>query len=149
MAGCMQCGAQRANAERLVVDEQVIELTAIAGHIATGIEQRAEDLLYRRNLTADADLPAELFFQVGRRSGGRRGRGSRESTRPAHSARSPARSVVGGRGGGVAGFRVVIQYAVDDRAVEGGLVQYQIADGVGGRVEEAFDVKFDAHELSP
>src|SRR3546814_19673796 len=68
MAGRLQRAAmQRTDGERVLIDEQMIELTSILGHVVTGIEQRAKGLLHGGDATADADLASKLFFQVRRR----------------------------------------------------------------------------------
>jgi hypothetical protein len=44
----------------------VVELAAIAGEAAAGIEQLAEHLLHLADVAADGDAPAELLLEVGR-----------------------------------------------------------------------------------
>ena len=151
MARCMERVAlQRANGKRFVINEQVIELASVAGHTATCIEQRAEHFLHRRNLATDSYFSTELFLQVGRsRQVVCMDVGLKNPVDPCIEFVHPRNQSVGRRCGGVAGFGIVIKYAVDYSAVMGGLIQHKIADGIGSRVEESFDVKFYAHDLSP
>ncbi|RMQ63844.1 hypothetical protein ALQ01_103258 [Pseudomonas savastanoi pv. glycinea] len=138
--------------KRGVVFQQHIELAAIAGKVRRRVEQRAKGFLHGGDVAADDDLSAKLLFQVRR---------SREVIsmhmgfeNPLH--RSPQRLYpadhpVGRLGPGAARLGVVIEHAVDQRALLASQVHHQVADGPGMAVEEGFDIKFftDDHVQFP
>ena len=143
MAGCMhRAQLQCAEWHVLAVGKQMIELTAITSHRRFGIEQCAKDLLHRLDVLTDTNLATEMFFQV------RRGRqvigmdmGFQypldRGTQFAH----PGDQLVGAGGAGMTGLAVVIEHAVDQCALTCRGVECQIADGSGGLIEEAFNLK--------
>ncbi|MNN46155.1 hypothetical protein D3C81_1605240 [compost metagenome] len=92
----------------------MIELTPVAGHIASGVEQLAEHLLHRRDVAAYPYFSTELFFQVGCcREVVRVNVSLEDPGDPRIELVHPRNQLVGRRCGGVAGLRVVIKYAVD------------------------------------
>ncbi|MNG10330.1 hypothetical protein D3C84_937900 [compost metagenome] len=92
----------------------MIELTSVASHIASCVEQLAEHFLHRRNVAADAYFSTELFLQVGRcREVVCVDVGLEYPVDPCIEFVHPRNQLVGRRCGGVAGLRVVIKYAVD------------------------------------
>jgi hypothetical protein len=63
--GVQGAGMQVADAKAFLIDEQHIELAAVAGEPGLGIEQRAEHFLHLGDLRTDAGMAAELFLEVG------------------------------------------------------------------------------------
>src|SRR5699024_10345243 len=54
-----------ADLEVLLVFEQLIELTAVTGKLAAGIEDFAEHLLYFTNMCADGETPSGVLLNPG------------------------------------------------------------------------------------
>jgi hypothetical protein len=57
---------QAADREALAVDEQMIELAAVALKLRPGVEDLAEDVLHDTNVLANAERAAEPFLHVRR-----------------------------------------------------------------------------------
>ena len=102
--------------QRLAVDEQPVELGAVAGEAGAPVEDLAEHVLHRDDVRPDGELPAELLLQVG--SGGKVvGMGVRLEQPLDLQDLPPGErdDVVGGPGAGAARGVVEIEDAVDDR----------------------------------
>ena len=122
--------------------EQVVELTSVLREARAGIEQRTEDLLHGRDVLADAQSPAQRLAQVRRR---------REVVgvymrfeNPLHLGAQlpdPCDEPISAGRTGAPRLGVVVQHAVDQRALHRAAIQHQITHGPRRWIEEAFDLK--------
>ena len=128
-----------ANAERLAVGEQAIEIAAIGPQVF-GIEYGAEDPLHVLDVLADADPRAGPGFDVGRTGemvGMRMGLEyplDRKLVLVRRRQNGFYRTDVDG-----AVALIEIEDGIDHRRAAGHGIGHQIADGVGGLVEERPD----------
>ncbi|MNJ49407.1 hypothetical protein D3C77_446340 [compost metagenome] len=150
--GVQRARLQRADGKSLLIVEQHIELTAIAGEATVGIEQRAEDFLHLGDLATDCNLPTQRLFEVGR--GGQVigvYMGFQYPLDLATERFHPAHQLVRRRAAGAPGLGIVIQDTVDQCTVSAATVHHQIADGRSHTVEQCLHIQVtaDDHYRSP
>ena len=128
-----------ADLEALAILEQMIEVAAVRLQIG-GVEDRPEDALHVLDVFADADLGAGLRLDVGR-AGQVVGMGV-GLQRPL----DRAAGLLGGlqhgldrAGVDLAGLVIVVEHRIDHGGLLGRRIGHQIADRVGGLVEERPD----------
>src|ERR1700738_734480 len=133
---CLEC----AHLEPLTVAEKVVELAAIPGEIAAGIEYLPEHLLDAEDLVTDRHLPSQSFAQV--RCRRQMVRVGMRLEQPSNTqtfrfyvinehVNRPYRSPAGGG--------IEVQHAVDDRAGLGCRITHNVADCIRCLVEEGLD----------
>jgi hypothetical protein len=126
--------------------EQRVELRAVALELGAFVEDLAEGVLHHGDLVADADLAAELLLDVGR---GRQVVGMDMGLDDPLELQAVGLDVgddlVGVIIGDAAGGVVDVHDGIDDGAASEAGVLDDIADRVGGLVEEGLDLGFDVH----
>ena len=137
-------GVDAADLEGLAVDEEVVELAAVAGNVG-GVEHRPEDLLDLADMLADTDLRAGLQLDIG---------GARQVVGMGMGLEHPLdgeavglrrfEDRVGGPGRAGAGRLVVVEDRVDHHRPPGRGVADEVARRVGRLVEEGADRGFSA-----
>ena len=122
--------------------QQPVELAAVAGEFGACVEKLAKGVLHGGDVRADGQPAAQVLVQVRR---------CREVVgvhmclqQPLHLQAELANAPdqpVGTGGAGTARLGVVVEHAVDHRALAGGAIPGQVAEGERGRVEEGFDLQ--------
>ena len=134
---------QGADAERLAVLEQVLELAAVHRERLAEVEQAGEFRLHLGDSRADGQAPAQFALQEdGRRQVVGVHVGLQQPFHLQVVLANVGDQAFGAGMAGAPGGRVVVEHRVDDGAGAAGRVAHHVAVGGGGRVEEGSDVGF-------
>jgi hypothetical protein len=67
MAGCVQGDrVEVANLEVFAIEEQMVEVAAVALELRPGIKDLAENILHNQHVLTDTEYAAESFLEIGR-----------------------------------------------------------------------------------